>query len=212
MSGYFPVFVDLEFQACVVIGGGVVAERKVAGLLAVGARVTLIAPRTTAVIAEWARDGAIAHVARAYRAGDLAGQRLAFVATGDPDVTDAVADEAREWNVWVNAADDPARCDFILPSVLRRGQLTIAVGTGGASPALARLVREELEGWLGDDYAALVDVAADVRTELARRGRATTGDAWTRSVDADVRQLVREGRRAEARARLLTRLEAESCA
>jgi precorrin-2 dehydrogenase/sirohydrochlorin ferrochelatase len=169
VSVYFPVFVDLEGQPCVVIGGGPVAERKVAGLLAVRARVTVIAPRTTAAIDAWTRQGAIAHVARAYRAGDLAGHRLAFVATDDPDVTDAVADEARECNVWVNAADDPARCDFILPSVLRRGQLTVAVGTGGASPALARLVREELEGWLGDDYAALVEVAADVRGELARR-------------------------------------------
>ena len=209
---YFPIFVDLAGQHCVVIGGGPVAERKVAGLLAVHAHVTVIAPRTTAAIDEWARAGAITHVGREYRAGDLAGQRLAFVATDDTGVTDAVAAEARKGNVWVNAADDAVRSDFILPSVLRRGRLTVAVGTGGASPALARLVREELEGWLGDDYAELIEVAADARSELARRGRASTGAAWTRSVDAGVRQLVREGRTTEARERLLTRLEEESWA
>lgn len=209
MNGYFPVFLDLTARSCVVVGGGPVAERKIRGLLDAGAIVTVVAPDVTPAVAVLAEQGTIAHVARRYRAGDLAAHRLAFVATDDPDVTAAVADEAREWNIWVNAADDASQSDFILPSVLKRGRLTVAVGTGGASPALARLVREEIEAVVDDDYAELVDVAADVRHELRQRGRASTGDAWIRGVDTDVRRLIREGRRAEARARLLARLEAE---
>lgn len=209
MNAWYPVFVDLAGQPCLVVGGGSVAERKVAALLAVGARVTVVAPVVTAAIAAWADEGTIAHVARVYRPGDLVGHRLAFVATDDRQVTDAVADEGREWNIWVNAADDAARSDFILPSIVRRGPLTVAVGTGGASPALARLVREDLETWFGEEYGALVEVAADVRGELARRGRRSSGEAWTRGIDDGVRRLVREGRRVEARDRLLARLEAE---
>ena len=209
MSGYFPVFLDLTARSCVVVGGGPIAERKVRGLVDAGAIVTVIAPDVTPALAALADQGSIAHVARRYRAGDLAAHRLAFVATDDPDVTEAVADEAREWNIWVNAADDAAQSDFILPSVLKRGRLTVAVGTGGASPALACLVREDLEAIVGDHYAELVDVAADVRRELRMRGRTSTGDGWIRGVDASVRQLIREGRRTEARKRLLARLEAE---
>jgi siroheme synthase-like protein len=210
VSAFFPVFLDLRHQSCVVIGGGPVAERKARGLLGAGAVVTVVAPDVTAALGALAEAGTLTHVARRYRSGDLAGHRLAFVATDDPEVTDAVADEAREWNIFVNAADDAPRSDFILPAVLTRGPLTVAVGTGGASPALARLVRRDLEAVVGDDYGALVEVAADVRRELRDRGRASTGDAWLRSVDAGVRGLLREGRRDEARARLLARLEAES--
>jgi siroheme synthase-like protein len=210
MSRWYPVFLDLAGQACLVVGGGPVAERKVAALLAADARVAVVAPEVTAAIAAWARAGDIVHVAREYRAGDLVGQRLVFVATDSPEVTARVADEAREGNVWVNAADDADHSDFILPSVARRGALTVAVGTGGASPALARLVREEIESWLGEEYGALVEVAADVRRELGRRGRRSSGEAWTRSLDAGVRRLVREGRHADARDRLLARLEAEA--
>ena len=206
MSRYYPVVLVLGGRRCVVFGGGAVAERKIAALLAAGAVVTVVAPAVTDTIAASARAGALVHVARAYRPGDLAGQRLAFVATGAAGVSAAVAEEGEARGVWVNAADDAADSSFILPSVLRRGDLTVAVGTGGASPALARLVREELERHLGPDYATLVDVAADVRRELARCGRPSSGEAWTRGVDDGVRRLVREGRRDEARARLLARL------
>lgn len=206
MSRYYPVVLDLAGRSCVVVGGGAVAERKIAALLAAGAVVTVVAPTVTGAIAASAATGALVHVARAYRPGDLAGHRLAFVATGAPGVSAAVAEEGESRGIWVNAADDAAHSTFILPSVLRRGDLTVGVGTGGASPALARLVREELEGHLGPDYATLVDVAADVRRELARCGRPASGEAWRRGVDGGVRRLVREGRRDEARARLLTRL------
>ncbi len=140
--GYFPVLLDLTGRRCLMVGGGPVAERRITGLLAAGARVTVISPRTTPTLAALAAEGRIELESRGYREGDLAGADLAFVATDAGEVNMAVAREARERGVWVNAADDPAHCTFILPAVVRRGDLTVAVATGGSSPALARAVRE----------------------------------------------------------------------
>ncbi|MBI2462288.1 MAG: bifunctional precorrin-2 dehydrogenase/sirohydrochlorin ferrochelatase [Candidatus Rokubacteria bacterium] len=204
--GSYPIVLELAGEPCLVIGGGAVAGRKVAGLRAVGAEVTVISPTLGPDLEALARDGRIRHLGRAYRPGDLAGYRLAFVATDDGAVTAAVAREGRARGVWVNAADDPAHSDFILPSLLRRGELVVAVATGGASPALSRAVREELERHVTDDYAALVEVVAAVRRELRGRREAPGPERWRAALDADLRRLVAEGRRAEARAHLLARL------
>ncbi len=211
MAGHYPVFLDVTGRRCAVIGGGPVAERKVTGLIETGARVTVIAPDLTKRLSAWARQRAIRHVAREYRRGDLAGQRLVFVAVDRGAVSDAVARESRERGIWVNAADDPARCDFILPAVVRRGLLVVAVSSGGASPALTRAIREELEGYFTKDYTALARIAAAARRELKRRGETATRDAWTRALDADLRRLVAAGREREAKARLLQRLRSEAC-
>ena len=204
---YYPVFVDMTERRCVVIGGGPVAERKVEGLLAVGASVAVISPALTARLEALTREGRICHVGRHYGPGDLAGSELAFVATDDGEVNAAVAREGRGAGVWVNAADDPANCDFILPSVLRRGDLVVAVATGGASPALSRAVREELEAYFTEDYTALAEVVAEVRRELKKRARVLDWEAWRRALDGDLRRLIAEGRREEARDRLLRLLE-----
>ena len=161
---------EVSGRACVVIGGGEVAERKVESLLAAGGAVTVVSPDVTRRLESLIDTGGIRHVPRRYRRGDLAGAALAFVATGDPDVAAAVAREGRRRGVWVNAADDPEHCDFFLPSVLRRGPLLVAVATGGASPALARAVRERIERLLPDGCAALAETVADVRRELRARG------------------------------------------
>ncbi|MCL6641532.1 MAG: bifunctional precorrin-2 dehydrogenase/sirohydrochlorin ferrochelatase, partial [Candidatus Rokubacteria bacterium] len=158
--GHYPVVLELAGRPCVVIGGGPVAERKVEGLLAAGAAVTVIAPRLTRRLQALAAEGRIGHVAREYAPGDLDGYRLAIAATDDGVVNAAVAREGRRRGVLVNAADDPVHCDFTLPAVLRRGALVVAVATGGACPALAAAVRDELGRRLGPEYAALADVAA----------------------------------------------------
>src|SRR5262245_8069288 len=111
MVGY-PVVADLTDRPCVVIGGGAVAERKVEGLLAAGAVVTVVSPTLNQGLALLARDGRIRHAGRRYRPGDLARKALAFVATGDRRIAAAVAREGRRRGVWVNAADDPEHCDF----------------------------------------------------------------------------------------------------
>src|SRR5205809_93763 len=123
-----------------------------------------------------------------------------------------VASEGRRGGVWVNAADDPDHCDFILPSVLRRGALTVTVSTGGTSPALARAIREELETYFTDDYRVLARLAGEARCALRGSGAAADADAWRRALDPALRRLIVEGREDEARARLLGRLRAAACA
>jgi precorrin-2 dehydrogenase/sirohydrochlorin ferrochelatase len=207
MSAYYPVFLDLENRPVLVIGGGPVAEGKVEGLLAAGARVTVVSPTVTPRLVDWSAAGRIEHRARPYQPDDLDGPRLALVATDDPAVSGAVAAEGRARGVWVNAADEPARCDFILPAVIRRRRLVVAVSTGGASPAAARAIREELEGYLTDDHAMLVEVAADARDDLRRRSVSPGPARWRGALDADLRRLIADKRYRQARARLARNLE-----
>jgi precorrin-2 dehydrogenase / sirohydrochlorin ferrochelatase len=207
----YPIFVDMTARPCLVVGGGVVAERKVEGLLEARARVTVVSPTLTARLEAWARADLIRHVPRPYRPPDLAGQAFVFVATDSAEVTAGVSRDAADRRVLVNAADDPDHSDFILPSVLRRGALVVAVATGGASPALARAIREELESYFTDDYTVLARIAAEVRGELRARGRAASGAEWRRAL-AGLRPLIVAGRHAAARRLLLERLEAARCA
>src|SRR2546422_9974422 len=127
--------------------------------------------------------------------------RSVFVATDDGAVNAEVASEGRRGGVWVNAADDLEHCDFILPSVLRRGALTVAVSTGGTSPALARAIREELETYFTDDYRVLARLAREARRALRGSGATADADAWRRALDPALRRLIAEGPEDEARAR-----------
>ena len=209
--GLFPLFVELDGRPCVVIGGGAVAERKVDALLGVRAAVTVVSPTLTAGLARLAGRDCIAHVAREYAPGDLAGAALAFAATDDGAVNGAVAGEGRRRGVWVNAADDPAHCDAILPAVVRRGPITVAISTGGASPALARATRERIEAALPEAYGALGDIAADARRSLRAAGRRAPAEAWPAALQEALRALL-AGASPDATARQLrARLEA-ACA
>lgn len=203
---FFPVFLDLADRPCVVIGGGTVAQRRVETLLAAGAAVTIVSPALTPALAALAAEGRIRHLARAYQQGDLVGATLVFSAVDDPAVSPSVAVEARARGGWINAADDPPNCDFILPGLVQRGVLTVAVGSSGASPALTRALREHLDAALGPEWAALGDLAAGARRELRAAGRATDAETWRRALAADVRALLAEGRVDEARGHLRARL------
>jgi precorrin-2 dehydrogenase/sirohydrochlorin ferrochelatase len=201
---YYPVCLEMAERRCLVVGGGPVAERKVAGLLDAGARLTVVSPAATDRLREWARTHRIRLRPREYAASDLAGHSVVFVATDAGRVNAEVARDARAAGVLINAADDPAHCDFILPAVLRRGELTVAVSTGGASPALARSVRDELGAYLDrEDFAALARVATDVRRTLRDRGTPAPWERWRRALGAEVRALVRADRLDAARERLL---------
>lgn len=200
---YFPIFLQMAGRRCLVIGGGAVAERKIAELLDAGAVVTVISPDINEGITRWPKKNSINFIARGYRQGDLAGYELVFVATDDTAVNTAAFKEGRERNVWVNAADDPAHCDFILPSVLRRGDLTVAVSSGGSSPALARTIREELEIYFTGEYELLAKLAAEVRDELKRRRIAVPFESWRKALSGEVRQVLMRGDLARARAVLL---------
>jgi precorrin-2 dehydrogenase len=169
--GLYPVVLELAERPVLVIGGGEVAERKVEALLAAGARVTVKSPALTKRLDEWDRADRIRWIAGSYQRGDVAGYALVFVATDDGAINAAVAAEARASGSWVNAADDPAHCDFMLPSVLRRGPLTVAVSTSGTCPALAKMIRERLEEYFVDEHTTLAHAAAAARRDL-REGRA----------------------------------------
>jgi siroheme synthase-like protein len=207
--GYYPVFLEMKDRPCLVVGGGAVAERKVEGLLASGARVTVISPELTPALAALKQDGRLHHVARPYREGDLEGYEVAVVATDDGAANADVAREGRQRRVWVNAVDDPANCDFILPSVIRRGDVVIAASTGGTSPALARRLREELEAFLSEDYAPLARLLQEVRQELRSRGNTIDPETWQRAINGPLRTLLAQGRESEARTRLLASLGME---
>jgi siroheme synthase-like protein len=158
------VFLDLEGKRCVVVGGGKVADRKARKLLQARARVVVVSPEVEPGLASIAVE---TH-RRPYRTGDLEGASLAFAATDRREVNAAVAAEAKERGVPVNVADEPGEGDFALPSVLRRGRLQVAVSTGGASPTLARRVRDELEGLFGPEWAGVVEELGRAREEGRR--------------------------------------------
>lgn len=206
---YKPIFLELTNRRCVVIGGGAVAEREVESLLEVGAALTVISPGLTERLQAWWEGGRIDYVARGYQTGDLVGHDLAFVAADNGEISEAVFREGKERRVWVNAADDPAHCDFILPSILRRGPLVVAVATGGSSPALSRAVREELETYFTEDYTILAEIVATVRRELKERSLAPSAEAWQKALNGDLRRLIKEGKQEEAKVYLLKRLGAE---
>jgi precorrin-2 dehydrogenase/sirohydrochlorin ferrochelatase len=172
VTDYFAAFLDLRGRRCLVVGGGEVGERKAAALLECGACVVVVAPLVTATLQRMARERLIEHRRRGFLASDVRGCVLAISATGVPDVDAAVVAAAQRRNVLVNAVDRPALCDFIFPSVLRRGALQIAVSTGGRSPALAREIRKRLETIVGPEYGSLVERVGSARRRA--RSRALT--------------------------------------
>ncbi len=163
---YYPIFLRVEGRPCVVIGGGEVAARKVASLCQAGARVTVVSPALDPELAAGAARGDLHHVARPYRRGDLRGAFLAYAATDDEAAHAAIAAEAEAEGVLLNIVDRPRWCGFIVPSMLVRGDLTVAVSTSGASPALARRVRQDIESALGPEYTRALTVLARLREHL----------------------------------------------
>ena len=152
--------------------------------------------------------GRVRHVDRRYRDGDMVGFEMVFIATDDRSANASIRAEGARRGIWVNAADDPANCDFILPSVVRRGPITIGISTGGGSPAMARRVREELSDYFTDDFEPLADLLAETRAELKTRGvlPQISQDSWQRAIDGNLRALLAQRRVGQAKALLLSRL------
>jgi precorrin-2 dehydrogenase/sirohydrochlorin ferrochelatase len=207
MGSYYPAFLDLQGRLCVVVGGGQVAERKVSGLLECGARVRLIAPEASPTLEAWAKEGRVGWEGRPYREGDLAGAFLAIAATDAPEVNEAVAGEAAARRVLLNVADVPRLCTFIAPAVIRRGKVTLAVSTGGLSPALARRLRQELEQSRALQYADLAELVSQLRADLRKRDVQVDPEQWQTALSDEVVELYQAGRQGEARQLLLKALE-----
>lgn len=207
---YYPVFLDLADRPVLVIGGGRLALEKVQGLLAAEAWVTVVAPSLNDELSALRDAGRITQIERDYECGDMRGMAIVMAARDDPSMNQQFLADARAIGVPLNAADDPAHCDFILPAVVRKPPLTLAVSTGGGSPAIARRVREELTDYLDADTSTLADLVAEVRADLRRLQafRPIPADAWQSAMDGQVRVLLAQRRRGQAKALLLSRLGA----
>lgn len=207
-SPYYPIFLDLSGRRCVVVGGGLVALRKVKALIEHGGNVRVISPDLCPGLAQMVEKGIIQVLEKGYEGGDLEGTFVVIAATDDVDINRRVAGEAGERGVLVNVVDDPKHSDFIVPSYLRRGPLTIAISTAGHSPALARKIRILLEEEIGAEYAPLTLMIGEVRSELRGRGIIVAGDIWQKAIDLDLlKGMLRAGRKDEAKAALLSSLE-----
>ena len=163
MTSLFPMFLKLEGRQCLVVGAGKVGEPKIGGLLETGARIRVVALAASAVVREWAREGKIELELRAFSAADLDGAFLAIVATNSRGLNERVYHEAQRRGVLCNVVDVPDLCDFFYPSVVRRGDLQIAVSTSGQSPSLAQKIRQQLEKQFGPGYAGWVAELGETR-------------------------------------------------
>lgn len=163
MKKYYPIMLDIEKKHCTVVGGGKVAERKILTLLEYRAAVTVISPEITEKIKELETRGEINYIKRGYRVGDLAGSFLVYVATDNLEVSRGCHQEALSEGVLINVVDVAELCDFIVPAVVKRGDLTISVSTNGNSPMLAKKLREELEEQHGSEYIEYITALGDIR-------------------------------------------------
>lgn len=166
MTEYYPVFLNLKNKLCVVIGGGKVAERKVISLLKAGAKVKIISPEVTETLKKLIQTHNLQWEKRPYQEEDLKEAFLVIAATNSPEVQVRVFQEAEEKGIPCNVVDKPELCSFIVPSVVQRGDLLIAISTGGASPAVARRIREKLESLFGEEYTIYLRLMRKIREKV----------------------------------------------
>jgi precorrin-2 dehydrogenase/sirohydrochlorin ferrochelatase len=180
---YYPVFLDIKDKKCVIVGGGEVAARKAGRLIDCGADVFVISPRLSPELAEMEKKDLICHIATEYTGHFINDAVLVIGATDDEETNARISDDACNQGIPVNIVDDPKRCSFILPAMVKRGDLTIAIGTGGKSPALARHLRQELENKYGKEYEILLNILGNLRGKMAKK--AGVGKDWFTSLMAE---------------------------
>ena len=189
-----------------VIGGGRIAESKIIQLQAAGAAVSVISPEVTPAIEESAQDGRLDWQAREYKPGDLDGVFLGIAATNQREVNQQIYSEAERKGVLLNVVDDPERCTFIAPSIVERGSVTVAISTGGTSPALARKLRELLAKDPALEWADLAGVMSQARKEVKKRRLNVDRQRWQCCLTPELLKLAQEGREDEALSTLLSGL------
>ena len=203
MTTFYPVFLNLEGRRCVVIGGGQIAAGKVLKLIDSRAKIIVISPGATPAIRDAADRGDIEFNQRMYQAGDLQGAFLAIAATNDRVVNQEIFEEAEKLGVLLNAVDDPARCSFIAPSIVERGPVTLAISTGGASPALARKLREILADSPALDWADATSVLSKARQIIKEKQVAVDPQRWQCCMTDKLLELAQAGLEDEALALLM---------
>ncbi len=197
---YYPVNLDLRDRRCVVVGGGQVAERKTLSLLEAGAGVTVVSPSLTPTLADLAASGKVLQVPALFQESHLTGAHLVIAATNDLTVNRAVAQLCRKKGILVNVTAPPEESSFIVPSVVERGDLVIAVSTSGASPALSRSIRQELEEQYGPEYGLLLTRLAAVRKRLQEKvgSEKIRREVLEAIIGSGVLDLLRKGKSHEA--------------
>jgi len=200
MTTYYPIYLELRNQPCIVIGGGKIAEGKVEGLLATGATVTIVSPDLTSHLHTLVEQNQVAHIARTYQQGDLTGAFMVICATDQTEINHQVWQEALANQQLVNVVDDTPRCNFIAPAILRKGDLNIAISTGGKAPALAVRLKERLQKEIGPQYERFLELSGQLREPLTRNipDFETRKKLWYELVDSDVLNLIANGNEAAA--------------
>ncbi|WP_438444357.1 precorrin-2 dehydrogenase/sirohydrochlorin ferrochelatase family protein [Gorillibacterium sp. sgz5001074] len=195
MEGYFPILLKVQDKSCLVVGGGPVAERRIASLLDAKAKVKVVSPRLTEPIWAWVREGRIEAEERPYEPSDQDGMYLVVAATDSTPVNDEVCRAAARANRLINMAEHPERGDFIVPSVVRRGKLVIAVSTQGASPSVAAAIRRQIETSFGQEYEIYLDFLSEFRLKVQDLVKDTKmRQEWFRAVlQEDLLDKIRRG-------------------
>ncbi len=195
MTTYYPIYVQLHERPCIVIGGGRIAEGKVEGLLAAGANVTIISPDLTSHLRTLVEQNSITYISRVYQPGDLADFFMVICATDQSEINHQVWQEASANQQLVNVVDDTPRCNFIAPAILRKGDLAIAISTGGRAPALAVRLKERLEEQLGPEYERFLELSRQLRAPLAKHipDFETRKKLWYELVDSNVLEQLSQG-------------------
>jgi len=194
---YYPAFLDLHGKTVLIVGGGAVARRKIETLSEYGALIHVAAKELTPALKELMEKGAIRFLGREFREEQLDGVFLAIAATDDPDMNRKVSLAARARNIPVNAVDQPSDCTFIVPSIVRRGDLVIAVSTSGKSPALAKRLREQIEEIFGEEYVPYVGLIGKIRESVLAGGYAPERkqEIFRELIESDLLESVRLGDR-----------------
>ena len=201
---YYPAYLDLRERPCVVIGGGAVAERKAIALLEAGASVTIISPALTQKLHKLSESGKITHIEKQYEEQDLSGAFLVIAATDSAEVNTRVASACRKKQVLVNVATPPEKSTFIVPSVVERGDLLIAISTSGTSPALAKKVRHDVEQRYGGEYELFLNNLSAIRKRVLEEipDESKRRTVFQAIVDSDVIDLIRQGKTHAAELRM----------
>lgn len=204
MPRYYPAYLDIKGKKCVVVGGGEVAERKVNLLLRCGADITIISPDLTEGLEELSLNGEIKYIKDEFKEKHLKNAFLVIGATDNHKVNLKIYKEGSKSEILVNIADSPNLCNFTVPSVVERGELVIAISTGGKSPSLSKKIREELEVRYGIEYAEFLKMMGELRERILHKipDKNKREEIYKRLVNSDIIDLIKNGNGESARKRV----------
>ncbi len=200
----FPVFLNLRDRLCVIAGGGKVAQRKAETLIRCGAKVKVVSPRAEQQVMQWASDGLLTYCKKKFAENDLVSAFMVFAATDSGKENKRVFDICRQKGILVNAVDEPDFCDFLVPSVVRRKSLAIAISTEGKSPLFAKKIRQELEAVITEEYGEFLDILGEKRRQIKESvpDRTQRSRIFEALVYSDLLELLKEGKQEKVKKRI----------